>query len=487
MITSPPYGLKAIRQIKATNTTSQPPAPSARLQKKKEKIYSYFLERVDPLLGDCITHLLLSQPSDVPQAMIEYFQALSQNQEIINPIAAGSKPRKELKLFLATSIGPVVAKLVNRLAVMQPEQIIEFVIKELESIKVEDAIIPDKPQTVPTSQTPAQTPAQAPAQPQTHTKAETKSIQLAVLGLGESGKSSILNVLQGKFEEKIRPTVGFRPSSMMFADDVMIRFYDLGGGKKIRDIWSQYYHDIHGIIYVIDASLPEDKFQETLEVFQSTLENKYLLGKPLLIFANKQDIQGALTAQDLQDKLPLHADYQDHLFIAETTAAIPDPRPEEYSADPNIESAIEMLCKRILSHYEILQARVTKDSHAKAADEARKRIEREKKVLKSKIASAFISQLTTDQVQAMQLEPDLANIFDEEEGLKFLAAEIGEDPANLPPIAIKLAAMVGYQRLALQIVGALKSPISKKKVPMNWNEIYEVVHELRKELLLPDM
>ncbi len=478
MIGSPPYGMKAIRQIRASNTTSTIPAPTSRLQKKKESTYRYFLEKIDPILGECITHLLLLQPQDIATSMIEYLQCVQQNKEIELPIGKHNQPKKELKLFLATSIGPVVAKLVNRLAVLQPENVLEFMVKELESMKVEDALIPDtikEPAPVPIIEEKAQQ------------KSQPKSIQIAVLGNGDSGKTSIVNILQGKFHEKIRPTLGFRPSSMMFGEDMTIRFYDLGGGKKIRDIWDQYYHDIHGIIYVIDSSLTDEKFQETSTLFESTLTNRFLLGKPLLVFANKQDLPNAKSAKELQETLPLHPDYADNLFIAECNAALPEDVPETFRGDPNIEAAIEMLCKRIIENYGDLQARVVEDSAAKAIEEARRRIERERKVLRNKIASAFIAQLTKEQVETLQVEADEANRFDEEEGVKFLAAEIGEDPAAMSSIGIKIAAMVGYQRLALQIVGALKSPISKKKVPMSWEEIFQVISELREELKLPHL
>ena len=58
----------------------------------------------------------------------------------------------------------------------------------------------------------------------------------------------------------------------------------------------------------------------------------------------------------------------------------------------------------------------------------------------------------------------------------------GEEDINLPPEARKLASWVGYQRLALQIIGALKAPISKKKIALSWVEISDIVVELRKEL-----
>jgi len=70
----------------------------------------------------------------------------------------------------------------------------------------------------------------------------------------------------------------------------------------------------------------------------------------------------------------------------------------------------------ILTHYSELQHRVENDSKLKAQDEARKRIERERKVLRNKIASAFVNDLDLTLVADQHIEADIANIFTEEEG-----------------------------------------------------------------------
>lgn len=33
-----------------------------------------------------------------------------------------------------------------------------------------------------------------------------------------------------------------------------VKFYDLGGAADPRKIWSNYYHDVHGVIFVVDAA-----------------------------------------------------------------------------------------------------------------------------------------------------------------------------------------------------------------------------------------
>ena len=49
------------------------------------------------------------------------------------------------------------------------------------------------------------------------------------------------------------PTVGF-VSENLILDNYDIKIFDLGGGKKIRNIWKQYFVEVYGIIYVVDSS-----------------------------------------------------------------------------------------------------------------------------------------------------------------------------------------------------------------------------------------
>ena len=49
-------------------------------------------------------------------------------------------------------------------------------------------------------------------------------------------------------------------------------------------------------------------------------------------------------------------------------------------------------------------------------------------------------------------------------------------------VAVEIIGLVGHQRLSMQIIGALKSPINKKKLPMSWFDIKTLILELRSEL-----
>ena len=58
--------------------------------------------------------------------------------------------------------------------------------------------------------------------------------------------------------------------------------FDLGGGKNIRGIWTKYFAEIYGLIFVIDAS-DVKRMEECRTVLSNLLDNDLIRGKPLLL------------------------------------------------------------------------------------------------------------------------------------------------------------------------------------------------------------
>jgi ADP-ribosylation factor-like protein 13B len=482
-----PYSVRTLRMMREKRK------PSERLSKRISETYDYFLERVDPIVGACVTYLLSEQPADIAASMIEYLKARQEN-IILTPSAANDRPRRELKVFLAIHIAPILAGLVNRIAIERPVEVMSFMTAELEKYIANPEYFNDisPPQntatTLPASPPKAEAP---PTRPTTAPKTEVvnkqpvseKNVQLAVVGLGGAGKSSILNMIQGKFETRVRPTVGFRPVSMMLSEETKVRFYDLGGGKKIREIWAQYYHDVHGVVYVIDGSTSTEEMESTVKLFADTVNHPFLAGKPLLVLVNKQDLENSLQPHDIDSVLRPHVkDAHTVVEFAGCSAWVPDPLPEDFQADPRMEASLLHLINNVLGDFGALNERVKSDTVKKTAEEVRQRVAKERKVLKNKIACAFINEANPEYVASMQIEAEPENVFSEEDGLVYLASEIGEDGNVLCQEAQEIASMVGYQKLALTIIGGLKAPVSKKKVPMDWAELYQMVATLREEL-----
>ena len=61
-----------------------------------------------------------------------------------------------------------------------------------------------------------------------------------------------------------------------------LTLFDIGGGKKIRDIWSRYFQDVFGIVYMVDSTA-KHRLTEAKENLQQLLENEMVSGKPILV------------------------------------------------------------------------------------------------------------------------------------------------------------------------------------------------------------
>ena len=118
-----------------------------------------------------------------------------------------------------------------------------------------------------------------------------------------AGKSTLLQTILGAEPEKTMPTFGFNNESMSRAG-FDVDLFDLGGGKRIRGIWKAYMADVHGCIFVVDSAA-EDRLHECREVFAETLRDPHLSGKPIVVFANKQDLPTAKSAAEIAEGLGL--------------------------------------------------------------------------------------------------------------------------------------------------------------------------------------
>jgi hypothetical protein len=74
------------------------------------------------------------------------------------------------------------------------------------------------------------------------------------------------------------------------------------------------------------------------------------------------------------------------------------------------------------------------------------------------------------------------NTFSVSEGEEFLATELGLDAIMIPKEAKEVAALVGYEKYALMIIGALACPVSRKKEAWSWSDIKTHVLRIREEI-----
>lgn len=128
--------------------------------------------------------------------------------------------------------------------------------------------------------------------------------RLLVLGLDNSGKTTILKKLSDEDITHIMPTQGFNIKSLM-RDGFKLNVWDIGGQKSIRPYWRNYYDQTDALIYVIDSADRRRMDEAGVELTQ-LLDEERLSHVPLLVMANKQDLLNALSEEEISVELGLN-------------------------------------------------------------------------------------------------------------------------------------------------------------------------------------
>ncbi len=122
-----------------------------------------------------------------------------------------------------------------------------------------------------------------------------------MLGLDNAGKTTVLKAFNGEDIHSISPTLGFNIQTLDYSG-YKLNVWDIGGQQTIRSYWRNYFESTDGIIFVIDSS-DTTRLQLVKKELNDLLVQEKLMGASLLIFANKQDIEGALTQQQIGECL----------------------------------------------------------------------------------------------------------------------------------------------------------------------------------------
>ncbi|KAF9662662.1 hypothetical protein SADUNF_Sadunf18G0077500 [Salix dunnii] len=176
-----------------------------------------------------------------------------------------------------------------------------------------------------------------------------KEARILVLGLDNAGKTTILYRLQMGEVVSTIPTIGFNVETVQY-NNIKFQVWDLGGQTSIRNYnmgciliyttrlclmtsilnqklmilgclmnftsspaanvcnrpyWRCYFPNTQAIIYVVDSS-DTDRLMIAKDEFHAILEEEELRGAIVLIFANKQDLPGALDDAAVTEALELH-------------------------------------------------------------------------------------------------------------------------------------------------------------------------------------
>lgn len=135
-----------------------------------------------------------------------------------------------------------------------------------------------------------------------------KEFNILVIGLDNSGKSTVLNNLKpnDKKELNINATVGFNLEKIIYKT-LHLSFFDMSGFSRYRSLWEHHYREADAIVFVIDSS-DRMRFIVSNEELNDVLNHSEIKDKniPLLIIANKNDVKGALGENSLRNELEIN-------------------------------------------------------------------------------------------------------------------------------------------------------------------------------------
>jgi ADP-ribosylation factor-like protein 6 len=121
-----------------------------------------------------------------------------------------------------------------------------------------------------------------------------KKVRIVVVGLDNSGKTTVLNALKPKKASlETVPTVGFSTEEFQ-KHGVNFCAFDMSGQSRYRNLWEHYYGDVEGIIVVIDAT-DKLRFAVAKDELETMLQDPRVAEKkiPILFLSNKMDLPTA--------------------------------------------------------------------------------------------------------------------------------------------------------------------------------------------------
>jgi ADP-ribosylation factor-like protein 1 len=114
------------------------------------------------------------------------------------------------------------------------------------------------------------------------------------------------------------PTIGFNVETLQYKN-LKFQVWDLGGQTSIRPYWRCYYANTDAIIFVVD-SVDVDRLPVAKSELMAMLQEEDLKDAKLLVFANKQDQEGALGAAEISQALGLDTIKNRQWTIQQTAA-----------------------------------------------------------------------------------------------------------------------------------------------------------------------
>ncbi|KAJ8952504.1 hypothetical protein NQ318_003300, partial [Aromia moschata] len=116
--------------------------------------------------------------------------------------------------------------------------------------------------------------------------------KIVIVGLDNAGKTTILYQFLMNEVVHTSPTIGSNVEEVVWRNIHFI-MWDLGGQQSLRAAWSTYY-----------TNTERETVSDKRELYKM-LANEELSKAGVLVYANKQDVKGSMTASEISKELDL--------------------------------------------------------------------------------------------------------------------------------------------------------------------------------------
>ena len=129
------------------------------------------------------------------------------------------------------------------------------------------------------------------------------SVQIVMLGLESTGKTTLLYRLKFQQYTSAIPTIGFNCEKVEVtegvAKGVTFTFWDIGGKDNMRPLWKSYIRSADGILFVVDSS-DKDGVEEAKMELTKLVKSQNPNNIPTLVIANKQDLVDSMALEEVE-------------------------------------------------------------------------------------------------------------------------------------------------------------------------------------------
>lgn len=134
----------------------------------------------------------------------------------------------------------------------------------------------------------------------TATQVDVTILEVIVIGLGGSGKTTLMRSISQKNEWSDPQQRGWHSGRLMVDDTLMLNFLEPPANRSFDFLWMRELIgsvDVPGYIVVFDATAPE-YFGEAISILQTI--RAYHEETPCVVAVNKQDHPDAWSANDVR-------------------------------------------------------------------------------------------------------------------------------------------------------------------------------------------